>query len=482
MLVAGYNKNYSYDTRLKYLSPPYFLSPTQSAWIASRTPKRSRSPSSVADRESSSAARGPLASMPRMPADRDVMRAPKGMLDVLPPDSARWIEVVARFAARAERFGYGLLLTPIVEHYEVFARVGETTDVVRKEMYDFVDRGGRRLALRPEGTAPVVRAFVQHRPPTPWKVWYLAPNFRAEQPQAGRYRQHWQLGCRGDRHRRPRRRRRDDRAVVGLLPRPRPARRPAAGQLDGRRRDARRATARCCSRTGARTPRLIGDEMERAEANPLRILDSKRPDWHDMLERAPQLGEYLSDASAAHFARVQEGLQALGIPFEIAPRLVRGFDYYTSTVFEFASGALDAAQNAIGGGGRYDRLAEEMGGPPAPSIGFGSGIERLLLACDAEGVLPVPTGARRRVRRRPRRHPRHGARCSRSCASPGLAADRAYGGRSVKKQFAAADQSGARWAVIIGADEVERGMVAVKDLRVRRRRSKCAATRSRPGC
>ncbi len=122
----------------------------------------------------------------------------------------------------------------------------------------------------------------------------------------------------------------------------------------------------------------------------MRILDSKRPDWFEMLEHAPQLGEYLSDASAAHFARVQEGLQALGIPFEISPRLVRGFDYYTSTVFEFASGALDAAQNAIGGGGRYDRLAEEMGGPPTPSIGFGSGIERLLLACDAEGVLPVP--------------------------------------------------------------------------------------------
>src|SRR5215470_6121531 len=132
--------------------------------------------------------------MPRMPADRDVMRAPKGMLDVLPPESSRWIEVVTRFASRAERFGYGLLLTPIVEHYEVFARVGETTDVVRKEMYEFVDRGGRRLALRPEGTAPVVRAFVQHRPPVPWKVWYLAPNFRYERPQKGRYRQHWQVG------------------------------------------------------------------------------------------------------------------------------------------------------------------------------------------------------------------------------------------------------------------------------------------------
>src|SRR5262252_3432943 len=129
-----------------------------------------------------------------MPGDRDVMRAPKGMLDVLPPESSRWIELVARFADRARRYGYGLLLTPIVEHYEVFQRVGETTDVVRKEMYDFEDKGGRRLALRPEGTAPVVRAFVQYRPVAPWKVWYLAPNFRYESPQAGRYRQHWQLG------------------------------------------------------------------------------------------------------------------------------------------------------------------------------------------------------------------------------------------------------------------------------------------------
>jgi histidyl-tRNA synthetase len=183
-----------------------------------------------------------------------------------------------------------------------------------------------------------------------------------------------------------------------------------------------------------------------------------------MLEHAPQLGEYLSDASAAHFARVQEGLQALGIPFEIAPRLVRGFDYYTATVFELASGALDAAQNAIGGGGRYDKLAEEMGGPASPSIGFGSGIERLLLACDAEGVLPVAAaqvdafvvdlvGIS------------DTARLLAEIRASGLAADRAYGGRSGKKQFTAADKSGARWAVIIGADEIKRGVVAVKDLR-----------------
>jgi histidyl-tRNA synthetase len=401
--------------------------------------------------------------MPRMPADRNVMRAPKGMLDVLPPESARWIDVIERFASRAERFAYGLLLTPIVEHYEVFARVGETTDVVRKEMYDFVDRGGRRLALRPEGTAPVVRAFVQHRPATPWKVWYLAPNFRAEQPQAGRYRQHWQVGAEvigiddpdvdvevieflsGFCHDLGLR---DVRLLVNSM-----------GDAESRARYREVLLAYWRAQES-----LLGDEMERAEANPLRILDSKRTDWLDMLERAPQLGEYLTDASAAHFERVQEGLQALGIAFQIAPRLVRGFDYYTGTVFELTSGALDTAQNAIGGGGRYDRLAEEMGGPAAPSIGFGAGIERLLLACDAEGVLPVPP-------------PRLDAfvvdlvgvadttRLLAELRESGFAADRAYGSRSPKKQFTAADRSGARWAVIIGADEAKRGMVAVKDLR-----------------
>ena len=391
------------------------------------------------------------------------MRAPKGMLDVLPPESARWIDVISRFAARAERFGYGLLLTPIVEHYEVFARVGETTDVVRKEMYDFVDRGGRRLALRPEGTAPVVRAFVQHRPTTPWKVWYLAPNFRAEQPQAGRYRQHWQLGaevigvddpevdveiidllwgfCRElGLH--------DVRLLINSM-----------GDAETRTRYREVLLAYWHAHAD-----LLGAEMERAEANPLRILDSKRADWADMLERAPQLGEYLSDASAGHFARVEEGLQSLGIPFEIAPRLVRGFDYYTETVFELASGALDAAQNAIGGGGRYDKLAEEMGGPAAPSIGFGSGIERLLLACDAEGVLPAPEARVDAFVIDLVGTPDTAVVLAELRAS-GLAADRAYGGRSGKRQFTAADRSGARWAVIIGADEMERGVVAVRDLR-----------------
>lgn len=402
------------------------------------------------------------ADRPDRPADRDVFRAPKGMLDVLPPESGRWIEVVSRFAARARRFGYGLVLTPIVEHYEVFERVGDTTDVVRKEMYDFVDRGGRRLALRPEGTAPVVRAFVQHRPVTPWKVWYLAPNFRAEQPQAGRYRQHWQLGA----------------EVLGLddpdidveviallhgffrdlgLQR---VRLLVNSMGDAESRERYREVLVEYWRAHAA---LLGVEMERAEANPLRILDSKRTDWQEMLERAPQLSEYLTDASESHFARVQEALQSLGIEYEIAPRLVRGFDYYTSTVFEFQSDALDAAQNAIGGGGRYDRLAEEMGGPPTPSIGFGSGIERVLLACTAEHVLPAES-ARVDVFVVDLMGSTEADRLLWELRESGLAADRAYGGRSVKKQWSAADRAGARWGVMLAPDELARGHVAVKDL------------------
>jgi histidyl-tRNA synthetase len=398
-----------------------------------------------------------------MPRDRDVLRAPKGMLDVLPPESARWAELVVAFAERAGRFGYGLLLTPVVEHYEVFRRVGETTDVVQKEMYEFVDRGGRHLALRPEGTAPVVRAFVQHRPAVPWKVWYLAPNFRAEQPQAGRYRQHWQLGVEAIGVDDP-----DvDVEVVALLHgfyrelglRDVTLVLNSMGDAQSRSRYREVLVEYWRAHAG-----VLGDELARAEANPLRILDAKRPDWFEMLEHAPQLGEYLTDASAAHFGRVQAGLRALGIRFEIAPRLVRGFDYYTSTVFEFQSGALDAAQNALGGGGRYDRLAEEMGGPPAPSIGFGTGIERLLLACDAEGVLPAPT-ARVDAFVVDLVGSGDAAVLLAELREAGLAADRAYGVRKPAKQLAAADRSGAAWAVIIGADEAARKMVSVKDMR-----------------
>jgi histidyl-tRNA synthetase len=395
----------------------------------------------------------------------DVFRAPKGVHDVLPPESGRWTAIVARFAERARRYGYGLAITPVFEHIEVFQRVGEHTDVVAKEMYELTDKGGRRLGLRPEGTASVVRAYVEHRPTPPWKVWYVAPNFRYERPQKGRYRQHWQLGIEALGVDDP-----DiDVEVIALL---------AGfyrdlglagtrllvnsmGDADTRVRFVAALRAHLLAHGAALGPEF----RERVEANPLRVLDSKVEEWQDVIESAPQLPEHLSDASATQFEAVQAGLRALGIGFELAPRLVRGFDYYTATTFEFQSDALDAAQNAVGGGGRYDGLAEQMGGPPTPGIGFGCGLERIVLALEASSVPPPATGAEVFVV--------DGLGDAGGTTVPvlvealrteGFAVDRAYGGRSVKAQWKAADRSGAAVAVMVGRDELARDAVAVKDL------------------
>ena len=401
------------------------------------------------------------------PDDKAKFRAPTGTHDVLPPESGRWQQLVQTFGARAERFGFGLILTPIFEHIEVFQRVGESTDVVRKEMYDFDDKGGRRIALRPEGTAPVVRAFVQHHPPVPWKVWYLAPHFRYERPQKGRYRQHWQVGA----------------EVLGL----------EDADVDvelialahgfyedlGLTRVSLLLNSMGDERSRSEYVRLLreylldhaaaldDDFRDRVDASPLRVLDSKRDDWQDVIERAPQITAHLSDESRVHFERVQRQLDALGIKYELAPRLVRGFDYYTGTTFEFQSEALDAAQNAIGGGGRYGKLAEEMGGKSASGIGFGIGVERVLIACDAEGTLPTPTarvdvfvvnalGADADV---------EVVITVAELRENGVRTERAYGDRSVKAQWKVADKSGATYGVMLAAAEAARGTAVVKDLR-----------------
>lgn len=402
---------------------------------------------------------------PASSAREAVYRAPVGTHDVLPPASERWIDVVAAFATRARRFGYGLVITPVFEHVEVFQRVGVSTDVVGKEMYEFDDKGGRRLALRPEGTAPVVRAYVQHRPTVPWKVWYLAPHFRYERPQKGRYRQHWQLGAEVLGVDDP-----DvDVEVIAL----------AHGffadlgvtRLRLLLNSMGDASSRPVYVAALREYLLdhaaeLGDDFrQRVEQNPLRLLDSKRDDWQPVIERAPQLTEYLSDEAAAHFERVQHGLDALGIAHELTPRLVRGFDYYTSTTFEFVSDALDAAQNAVGGGGRYDQLAEEMGGPPTPGIGFGIGIERLLIACDAEGTHLGTRDTRLDVFVVDGIGGGAATVLVAELREAGLRADRAYGGRSVKAQWKLADRSGARFGVMLGRREAEHDMVGVKDLR-----------------
>jgi histidyl-tRNA synthetase len=396
----------------------------------------------------------------------DAYRTPTGTHDVLPPDSARWLELVRTFAERARRFGYELVVTPVFEHAEVFSRLGESTDVLTKEMYEFADRGGRRLALRPEGTAPVVRAYVQHKKHGAWKVWYLAPLFRYERPQKGRYRQHWQLGV----------------EVLGLDDPDVDVEVIAFGFGLLRELGVLSHTRLLLNSMGDRESRTeyvgvlrdyllahgekLGEEFRaRVETNPLRVLDSKHEDWQDVIERAPQLTEHLSDSSRQHFEQVQRGLDELGIQYELAPRLVRGFDYYTSTTFEFVSDALDAAQNAVLGGGRYDNLVEEMDGQPTPGIGFGLGIERLVIVADAVGALrPAETRLDAFVVDGLTRG-REALTLTQELREAGLRVDRAYGNRSVSAQWNAADRAGAAFGVMLAPDEFSRGELAVKDLR-----------------
>jgi histidyl-tRNA synthetase len=392
-------------------------------------------------------------------------QAPKGMRDVLAPESSRWAAIVATFAEHARRAGFGLALTPVIEHLEVFERVGDSTDIVRKEMYDFTDKGGRRVAVRPEITAGLMRAFAEHRPPTPWKAWTVGPNFRYEQPQSGRYRQHHQL----------------DAEIVGTAD-------PDAdveviALFDGfqRRLGLRQRTLKLNSLGDlaerpvyvdalrayftAHAAELSEQSRQTLSMNPLRVFDSKRPEDAPVLEEAPVVLDYLSPDAAAHFDRVRSGLDALGIDYVLDPRLVRGLDYYTRTTFEFASHALGSAQNALGGGGRYDGLVEQLGGPVGtPGVGFGAGVERILLACDAEGVLPAE-GATADVFVVDTAGGQDALVLSAELRDAGIAADRAYDGRSMKAQMKAADRSGAALALIVGADEVAANEVTVRSLR-----------------
>jgi histidyl-tRNA synthetase len=392
-------------------------------------------------------------------------RAPVGTRDVLPPESTRWEALLALFAGQAARAGYGLVVSPLFEDLELFQRgMGEGTDVVRKEMYDFTDKGGRHLALRPEGTASVVRTYVQHRPTPPFKAWYAAPNFRYERPQGGRYRQHHQVGVEALGSDDP-----DlDVEVVTLA--------WEVGRALGLRRlrlllnslgdeSCRPAYLEDLrAYLGARAGELCEEHRPRFEENPLRVMDCKREACRAVAAGAPRLVDRLCPECDAHFGRVQAGLGAVGVPFELEPRLVRGLDYYTRTAFEVAADALESAQNAVGGGGRYDRLVEVLGGPPTPAVGFGLGVERLLLACDAEGVFPEPAGAVDVFV-----VDTAGGEAARgltaSLRRAGLRADRAFGGRSMRSQFKEADRSGARLALVVGEREAAEGTVTLRDLR-----------------
>ena len=393
-------------------------------------------------------------------------QAPKGVPEYFPPRSSAFLAVREALAFPAQHAGYGYIELPVFEDTALFVRgVGESTDVVSKEMYTFTDRGDRSLSLRPEGTAGVIRSIVENRldkGTLPVKLWYAGPFFRAERPQHGRYRQLQQVGIEavgGD----------DpalDAEVIALA--------DEAYRRLGLRQYRLDLTSLGCAQCRPAYREVLTnflaeldlDEPTRARAalNPLRVLDDKRPEVHNQLGDAPLMVDHLCAECREHYDSVRDFLRDAGVQWQEAPRLVRGLDYYTRTTFEFTHELL-GAQSGIGGGGRYDGLMESVGGDALSGIGFGLGTDRTLLACEAEG-LDVGAGPRVDVFVVPigdaARHVSVGLLAE--LREAGIRADMAYGGRGLKGSMKAADKSGAPRVVIIGEDEVAAQNVQVKDM------------------
>ncbi len=393
-------------------------------------------------------------------------RAPKGTFDLMPPRADQVLAVRDALTAPSRRAGYDYVETPIFEDTALFVRgVGESTDVVTKEMYTFDDRGGRSLTLRPEGTAPVLRAVLEHGLQTgslPVKLWYSGTYLRYERPQAGRYRHFWQVGAEALGT--------EDAALDAEL---------IVLAVDGFAALGLQRVRLLLNSLGDPTCRpaykaalqeflrgldLDEDTRRRVEINPLRVLDDKRPEVRRQLGGAPLIVDSLCAECKAHHDAVRELLTDVGVSWEDDPRLVRGLDYYTRTTFEFVHDGL-GSQSAVGGGGRYDGLSEDIGGPPLPGVGWALGVDRTMLALDAEGVTPpttrrldvfaVPIGDEARrllfetvvaLRRR------------------GIAADLAYGSRGLKGAMRAADRSGAAYALVVGERDLQAGIAQLKDL------------------
>ena len=397
-------------------------------------------------------------------------RGPRGTYDVYPegrepherPELWAWVERVARDFFR--RYDYSEVRLPIFEDAQLFIRsVGEETDIVRKEMFVFRDKGGRELSLRPEGTAGVVRSYVEHglyKIAQPVKVWYMGPMFRHERQQKGRYRQHYQLGAEVLGSEDPL----VDVEVISLLCDIHQALGVEdevvylnnLGDLETRKRYAPELRDYLKDHESELDP----DSVSRIETNPLRTFDSKDKNTQAVLAEGPAIGNFLSEEATWYFDAVKDGLEAVGVPYAVDERLVRGLDYYTLTVFEAKSAAL-GAQDTVGGGGRYNGLVEELGGPNLPGIGFGTGIERILLAASApeEGLLLdvffVTLVPEARLL---------GFSLAAALRAEGLACDLDYADRSAKGQFKQADRMGARFAVVIGEEELVAGVCSLRDM------------------
>jgi histidyl-tRNA synthetase len=393
-------------------------------------------------------------------------QAPKGVPDYLPPDSALFVAVRDGLIGAARNAGYGHVELPVFEDTALFARgVGESTDVVSKEMYTFADRGDRSVTLRPEGTAGVMRAVIEHgldRGQLPVKLCYAGPFFRYERPQAGRYRQLQQVGVEAIGV--------DDPALDAEVIAIADAGFRSLG-LDGFRLEITSLGDDSCRPQYRELLqeflfRLDLDEAtrQRAQLNPLRVLDDKREHVRAMTANAPVMLDHLSEEAKKHFDTVLAHLDALGVPYAINPRMVRGLDYYTKTTFEFVHDGL-GAQSGIGGGGRYDGLMRRLGGPDLSGIGFGLGVDRTMLALRAEGrnvgvgarceVFCVPLGARAKLEL---------AKLAGALRAAGVRVDLAYGDRGLKGAMRASDRSGATIALVAGDRDIENSTVGVKDL------------------
>lgn len=397
---------------------------------------------------------------------RNQIQAPKGVSEYVPPQSRKFESVREALLAPARNAGYELIELPVFEDTELFTRgVGESTDVVSKEMYTFEDRGGRSITLRPEGTAGVMRAVIEHgldRGQLPAKLYYSGAFFRAERPQAGRYRQFYQVGI----------------EAIGIQDSALDAEIIAIANAGFKAIGLKRYRLEITSLGDAQSrakhridlvsyiEKLELDDVtrSRAEINPLRLFDDKRDEVKKQMNKAPLLLDYLSEDSRKDFESVQKHLKALNVEFVINPRMVRGLDYYTGTTFEFVHELL-GAQSGIGGGGRYDGLMSELGGQELSGIGFGLGIDRCVLAADAEGIsfdeeftsdlFIIPLGDESKIA---------ALTIAQELRNSGLRVEISFGDRALKGSMKAADKSGAAYVVVLGESEIASGAVELKEM------------------
>ena len=397
---------------------------------------------------------------------RDQIQAPKGVSEYVPPQSRKFESVREALLKPARNAGYELIELPVFEDTELFTRgVGESTDVVSKEMYTFEDRGGRSITLRPEGTAGVMRAVIEHgldRGQLPAKLYYSGAFFRAERPQAGRYRQFYQVGI----------------EAIGIQDSALDAEVIAIADAGFKAIGLKKYRLEITSLGDAQSrakhrvdlvsyiEKLELDDAtkKRAEINPLRLFDDKREEVKKQMNKAPLLLDYLSEESRKDFESVQKHLKALGVEFTVNPRMVRGLDYYTGTTFEFVHELL-GAQSGIGGGGRYDGLMSELGGQELSGIGFGLGIDRCVLAADAEGIsfdqeftsdlFIIPLGDESKTA---------ALTIAQELRSSGLRVEISFGDRALKGSMKAADKSGAAYVIVLGDSEIASGTVELKEM------------------